>query len=191
MTFTRSGNSVLRESFWKNSMRSVKPFAAASCRAKSILSSDSMAKTRRAPARQANSENTPGPQPISATVSPGRTAAAIALAYAPKRPASAIIAPKSRREYISTDGNTGGGGVISGRQALPVRYDQLTKCTDTSWVDMRNDSPYGHLRDKLTKRVELCGTLSPVQKPIHVSILHEFEKGLTSAHCFNPRRIGL
>src|SRR6267154_980858 len=135
--------------------------------------SDTMAKTRRAPARQANSEKTPGPQPISATVSPGCTAAAIALAYAPKRPASAIIAPKSRSEYISARGNPGG-GVIRGGQALPVRYDQLTKCTDTSWVDMRNDSPYGHLRDEPTKRIELCGTLSPVQKPIHVSVLHEF-----------------
>src|SRR5437879_1414354 len=132
-----------------------------------------MAKTRRAPARQANSENTPGPQPISATVSPERTAAAIALAYEPKRPASVSIAPKSRREYISAGGNPGG-GVIRGRQALTIRYDQFTKCADTSWVDMRNDSPYGHLRDEPTKRVELCGTLSPVQKPIHVSVLHEF-----------------
>jgi len=73
---------------------------------------------------------------------------------------------------ISVRGNPGG-GVTRGRQALPVRYDQLTECTDTSGGDMRNDSPYGHLRDKPTKRVELCGTLSPVQKPIHVSVLHE------------------
>src|SRR2546422_3351618 len=53
--------------------------------------------------RSANSENTPGPQPISATVSPGRTARAIASAYVPKRPASAIIAPKSRSEYRSEE----------------------------------------------------------------------------------------
>src|SRR5712692_942262 len=108
-----------------------------------------MATTRRAPARQANSENTPGPHPISATVSPGRTAAAIALAYAPKRPASAIIPPKSRSEYISERGNSGR-GVISGRYAFCVRYDQLTKRADTSGVEMRNDPPYGHLRDELT-----------------------------------------
>src|SRR5882724_7654736 len=149
MTFARSGNSVLRESLWKNSMRSVKPFAAASCRANSILSSDSIAKTRRAPAWQANSENTPGPQPISATVSPGRTAAAIALAYAPKRPASAIIAPKSRSEYISAGGNASG-GVMNGRHALRVRDDQVTKRTDASGVEMRHYSPYGHLHDELT-----------------------------------------
>src|SRR5258708_35585432 len=105
-----------------------------------------MAKTRRAPARQANSEKTPGPQPISATLSPGCTAAAIALAYAPKRPASAIIAPKSRSEYISAGGNPGG-GVIGDRLALRIRDDQLTKCTDTSPADMRNDSPYRHLRN--------------------------------------------
>src|SRR6266478_3791661 len=108
-----------------------------------------MAKTRRAPARQANSENTPGPQPISATVSPGRTAAAIALAYAPKRPASVSIAPKSRREYISARGNDSG-RLTTSRYALRVRDDQLTKRADTSRVEMRNDSPYGHLCDQLT-----------------------------------------
>src|ERR1700687_1799486 len=106
-------------------MRSVKPFAAASCRAKGIQCSDSIAKTRRPPARQANRENTPGPQPISATVSPGRTARAIALAYEPKRPASLIISPKSRTEYISEGGNQGG-GVTTGRYVLRVGNEQLT-----------------------------------------------------------------
>src|SRR5260370_2804009 len=99
-----------------------------------------MAKTRRAPARQANREKTPGPQPISATVSPGRTAAAIALAYAPKRSASAIISPKSRREYISEGGNSGD-GAMSGRQALPVRHDQPPKRAETASYSMRPDPP--------------------------------------------------
>src|SRR5882724_1781249 len=108
-----------------------------------------MANTRRAPARQANSEHTPGPQPISATVSPGRTATAIALAYASKRPASAIIAPKSRREYISAGGNPSG-RLTTSRYAVRVRDDQLTKRADTSGIEMWHDSPYGHLRDELT-----------------------------------------
>src|SRR2546422_8647877 len=98
--------------------------------------------------RSANSENTPGPQPISATVSPGRTARAIASAYAPKRPASAIILPKSWSEYISAGGNSGG-GATSGGDALRVRDDQLTKRADTSRVEMRHDPPYRHLRDEL------------------------------------------
>src|SRR5260370_39487591 len=131
-----------------------------------------MAKTRRAPRGKANRKKTPGRKPISATVSPEDTAAAIALEYAPKRSASAIISPKSRSEYISEGGNSGD-GAMSGRQALRVRHDQLTKRADTFWVSMRHDPPYGHLRDKPTKRVELGGTLSPVQKPIHVSVLHE------------------
>jgi len=70
--------------------------------------------TRRAPARRPTREHS-GAATDSATVSPGRTERHRCWAYAPKRPASAIIAPKSRREYISTDGNTSGGGVISGR----------------------------------------------------------------------------
>src|SRR2546422_8668197 len=98
--------------------------------------------------RSANSENTPGPQPISATVSPGRTARAIASAYVPKRPASAIIAPKSRSEYISAGGNPSG-GVREGTYALCVRDDQLTKRADTSRVEMRHDPPYRHRRDEL------------------------------------------
>src|SRR5882724_8862063 len=149
-----------------------------------------MAKTRRAPARHASREKTPGPQPISATVSPGRTAAAIALAYAPKRPASAIIAPKSRSEYISAGGNASG-GVMNGRHALRVRDDQVTKRTDASGVEMRHYSPYGHLRDELTYCVELSGTLPPVQQPVHVGILHEIEKRLARTHCFYPGCIGL
>src|SRR5882724_4535304 len=120
-----------------------------------------MANTRRAPARQANSENTPGPQPISATVSPGRTAAAIASAYASKRPASAIIFPNSQSEYILDGGNPGGEGT-SGRYTFCVRYDQLTERADTSWVDVGNDSPYGHVGNELSKRVKLRGALSPV-----------------------------
>src|SRR6266850_1370941 len=135
-------------------------------------------------------ENTPGPQPISATVSPGRTAPAIALAYAPKRPASAIISPKSRSEYISAGGNPGG-GVMSGRYALRVRDDQLTKRADTYRVQMRHDPPYRHPRDELAERVKFCGALSPVQQPVHVSILHEIEKRPTSGYCFYPRCIGL
>src|SRR6266446_2624147 len=114
-----------------------------------MLSSDSMAKTRRAPARHASREKTPGPQPISATVSPGRTAAVIALAYAPKRPASAIISPKSRSEYISARGNPCG-GIMNSRNALRVRDYQFAKRADTSRVEMRNDPLCWHLHDELT-----------------------------------------
>src|SRR5258706_13999572 len=116
-----------------------------------------MAKTRRAPARHASREKTPGPQPISATVSPGRTAVAIALAYAPKRPASAIIAPKSRSEYISAGGNASG-GVMNGRHALRVPVNQLAKSAKATLCHMWTHQDDHVLRVECTYDSSLSGT---------------------------------
>ncbi len=80
---------------------------------------------------------------------------------------------------------------MSGRCALRVRDDQLTKRADSSRIDMGNDSANRHLRNELTKCVELRSALSPVQQPVHVGILNQFEKRLASTHCFYSRRIGL
>src|SRR5260370_18771797 len=80
--------------------------------------------------------------------------------------------------------------MISGGETLGVRDDQLTQRTDKSGVEMRNDSAYGQLRDELTQYVKLCGALTPVQQPVHISILHEFENRLSGAQQFYPRCIG-
>jgi hypothetical protein len=80
-------------------------------------------------------------------------------------------------------------GIRTQKQPLNVLLDQLAEGRDSRGIEVRNNAPHWHLQHKLAQHFELGGALSPVQQPIHVRILYQFEKRLPSADFFNARSI--
>jgi len=192
MTFTRSGNSVLRESLWKNSIRSSKPFAAAIAGQIEYCH----------PTRSRKHAELPLGRPTARTLRGRNRFPRRCHLDAPQRQSlwrmhrsvrqSAIIAPKSRREYISTDGNTSGGGVHQRQIGAPRPRQSTHKAR--RYVRGRECGAIrrtGTCVTSLPSASKLCGALFPIQKPVHVGILDKTEKRLTRTHCFYPRRIDL
>src|ERR1700719_1744380 len=68
------------------------------------------------------------------------------------------------------------GGFFVVEQPARILSDQVAKCADARWVDMRYDPPHGNSFDDFGQQVELGGTLVAVQYPAHVRILHQKEQ---------------
>src|SRR5580704_15287747 len=113
----------------------------------------------------------------------------MASAYAPKRALSAIMSPNSSSTYMLEPNRVSNGQRI-GHNASGVRNDEVAQRVQTRRITMRHNAPNRNARHNLRKQLEFRRALAPIQKPVHVSILHKIEKNFSVAHVFHPRRTG-
>src|SRR5208282_1188189 len=72
-----------------------------------------------------------------------------------------------------------------------IRQDSVAQFPNSPAVAMGHDAPDRNLLDYLPQLVELLRAPFTIQQPVHVGILHQFEKCLPRTHLLEARRICL
>jgi hypothetical protein len=68
------------------------------------------------------------------------------------------------------------------KQAPGIRNQKFAKRSNARRIAMRHNLPNGHARYELRQQLKFRRALPAIQDPIHIGILHEFEKDSLSVH---------